>query len=102
MKMQSEGSVVVFFVLLLALTCGDAHQNAPAYAPGVPPPKMNDGQLNKSNEYYRHPRRPGYSDTLGTMKKCHCMRGVTISDTFFCKMILFEAKKGITVSRVSL
>ena len=48
--MPSEGSAVlaVVFLVLLAITGGgDAHQNAPAYAPGVPPPKMNDGQLNE-------------------------------------------------------
>ena len=38
-----------FLLVLLAVTGGgDAHVNEPVYAPGVPPPKVNDG---KKDEY---------------------------------------------------
>ena len=51
---SSEGSAAIplslfffFAVLLLSLAGGGgAHQNEPVYAPGVPPPKMVDGELN--------------------------------------------------------
>ena len=51
--MKSEGSAVLvaeaFLLVLLAVTGGgDAHVNEPVSAPGVPPPKVNDG---KKDEY---------------------------------------------------
>ena len=51
-KMKSEGSTMLAAaVAFLAVTGGgDAHLNEPVYAPGVPPPKVNDGKLDKSDK----------------------------------------------------
>ena len=54
--MKSEGSTMLAAaVAFLAVTGGgDAHLNEPVYAPGVPPPKVNDGKLDKSDKSCIH------------------------------------------------
>ena len=44
---------------------------------------------------------PAYSDSAGTLKKCHCKRGasycVTVSKHFYCMKVQLGVQKSVTV-----
>ena len=45
---------------------------------------------------------PAYSDSAGTLKKCHCKRGasycVTVSRHFYCMKVQLRVQKSVSVS----